>query len=136
MKSTDIYLFFNGNCEEAFDFYQTVFNSKATYSRFGDSPDGGPSVIDRHLIMNASMPIGENNILMGCDNPSVSPSISKGNNFYVVANTSTKEEATEIFVKLSTDGSVNLKLEDTFWGAYFGMLTDKFGISWMVSFRE
>jgi len=136
MKSTDIYLFFNGNCEEAFEFYQTVFNATATYSRFGDSPDGGPSAEDSHLIMNASLPLGENNVLMGCDYPSVSPSISKGSNFYVVANTSSKEEATEIFGKLSVDGSVNLPLEDTFWGAYFGMLTDKFGISWMISFRE
>jgi PhnB protein len=136
MKSTDIYLFFNGNCEAAFEFYQTVFNTTATYSRFGDSPDGGPSAEDSHLIMNASMPLGENNILMGCDNPSVSHSISKGNNFYVVANTSTKEEATEIFGKLSAEGSVHFPLEDTFWGAYFGMLIDKFGISWMVSFRQ
>ncbi|MBP6618658.1 MAG: VOC family protein, partial [Leadbetterella sp.] len=80
--------------------------------------------------------LGENNILMGCDNPSVSHSISKGNNFYVVANTSTKEEATEIFGKLSAEGSVHFPLEDTFWGAYFGMLIDKFGISWMVSFRQ
>jgi hypothetical protein len=58
--------------------------------------------------MNASMPLGENNILMGCDNQSVSPSISKGNYFYVIANTSTREETTEIFGKLSVESIVNL----------------------------
>lgn len=136
MKSTDIYLFFNGNCEAAFDFYQTVFNATASYSRFGDAPDGGPSKTDANLIMNASLPLGELSTLMGCDYPSVALSTSTDSNFYVVANTSTKDEATEVFDKLSEGGKINLALEDTFWGAYFGMLTDKFGINWMVSFKE
>lgn len=134
MKSTDIYLFFNGNCEEAFNFYETVFDSKATYSRFGDTPDGGPSEKDANLIVNASLPLGKISVLMGCDNPSVSPSILMGTNFYVTANTESIEETDRIFEKLSEGGKVNLKLENTFWGAYFGMLTDKFGINWMLSY--
>jgi PhnB protein len=86
--------------------------------------------------MNASMPLGAHSILMSFDNPSVAPSISKGNNFHVVANASSKDEATDIFIKLSDDGKVNMALEDTFWGAYFAMLTDKFGINWMVTFGK
>ena len=136
MKSTDIYLFFNGNAEEAFKFYETVFDSKGTYSRFGDAPDGGPSEKDKDLIMNVSLPIGPNNILMGCDNPSVSPAVLMGNNFNVIANASSKEEAKTVFEKLSANGKIIMPLEDTFWGAYFGMLKDQFGISWMVSFSK
>lgn len=138
MATVNTYLTFNGNCEEAFNFYKSVFGGDFAYiGRFGEMPEGdGYSVpeADKNKIMHVGLPIG-NTILMGSDTGGDwAAKLIEGNNFSVSVNTESKEEADRIFNGLTAEGQITMPMEDTFWGAYFGMLTDKFGIQWMVNF--
>lgn len=138
MATVNTYLTFNGNCEEAFNFCKSVFGSEFAYiGRFGDMPEGdGYSVpeSDKNKIMHVGLPIG-NTILMGSDTGGDwAAKLIEGNNFSVSVNTESKEEADRIFNGLAAEGQITMPMENTFWGAYFGMLTDKFGIQWMVNF--
>ncbi|MEC5394380.1 VOC family protein [Bergeyella sp. RCAD1439] len=140
MATINLYLNFNGNCEEAFNFYREVFGGAFTYlGRFGEMPSGEGMTVseeDRNKIMHVSLPIGST-VLMGSDvGGEWAPSFSQGNNFSVSVTPESREEAEAVFSKLSEGGCVTMPLGDTFWGAYFGMLTDKFGINWMVNFEE
>jgi PhnB protein len=137
MTTVNTYLNFNGNCEEAFNFYKSVFGGEFTYiGRFGEMPEGDGYTVpeaDKNKIMHVSLPIG-NTVLMGSDTGGDwAPTFVQGNNFSVSINTESKEEANRLFNQLSAGGQVGMPMEDTFWGAYFGMLTDKFGINWMVN---
>lgn len=138
MTTVNIYLTFNGNCEEAFNFYKSVFGGEFPYiGRFKDMPaDTGKPVSeeDGNRIMHVSLPISKETILMGSDTGGEWASgYAAGNNFSISVNTDTKEEAERIFNGLSAGGQVTMPLNVTFWGAYFGMLTDKFGIQWMLN---
>ena len=140
MTSINTYLNFNGNCEEAFNFYKSIFGGEFKYiGRFGEMPQGDGytiSEVDKNKIMHISLPIG-NTILMGSDiNKDYAPAFIQGNNFSVSINPESKEAADKLFNGLSTDGQVTMPLADTFWGSYFGMFTDKFGINWMVNFEK
>ncbi|MDQ3192205.1 MAG: VOC family protein [Bacteroidota bacterium] len=140
MATTNTYLNFNGNCEEAFNFYKSVFGGEFTYiGRFAEMPESEEYKLpeaDKNKIMHISLPIGTS-VLMGSDTVQEwGPSFVQGNNFSISINADTKEEADKIFRTLSTDGKVTMPMDNTFWGDYFGMLTDKFGINWMVSFNE
>ena len=138
MAAVNIYLLFKGNCEEAFNFYKTVFGQEFTqFSRFGEMPEGdgqkAPET-DKDMIMHVSLPIGEST-LMGSDTGSEwTPKFVQGNNFSVSVNAESKDEADKLFNALSAGGQVTMPMSNTFWGAYFGMLTDKFGINWMVNY--
>ena len=138
MATVNTYLNFNGNCEEAFNFYKSVFGGEFTYiGRFSEMPEGeGYSVpeTDKNKIMHIGLPIGDT-VLMGSDNGGDwAATFVQGNNFSVSINPESKEEADKLFAGLSTGGNITMVLADTFWGAYFGMLTDKFGINWMINF--
>lgn len=134
------YLTFNGNCETVFNFYKKVLGGEfAMLMRFKDMPAGSgpkPSAVEAKRIMHVALPISKETILMGSDT-SISmggPKIMPGNNFSLSLSTSTKEEADRIFKALSAKGKVTMPIMNTFWGSYFGMLTDQFGTNWMVSF--
>lgn len=87
--------------------------------------------------MHISLPISRETVIMGSDTCSEwAPSFLQGNNFSISVNTDSKKEATRLFGELSEGGQITMPLNDTFWGDYFGMLTDRFGISWMVSFSN
>jgi len=140
MTTTNTYLNFNGNCEEAFNFYKSVFGGEFAYiGRFGEMPSSEDYTVpegDKNKIMHVSLPIGTS-ILMGSDvGGDWAPTFKQGNNFAVSISAASKAEADRIFNFLSTDGQVTMPLMDTFWGDYFGMLTDKFGINWMMSYNE
>lgn len=140
MATVNTYLNFNGNCEEAFDFYKSVFGGEFIYiGKFGDMPAAdGFSVpeTDKNKIMHVSLAIG-NTILMGSDTGGDwAPTFVQGNNFSVSINAESKVEADGLFAGLSAGGHVTMPMENTFWGAYFGMFTDKFGINWMVNFEN
>jgi PhnB protein len=140
MTTINPYITFNGNCEAAFTFYQSVFGGEIPHmARFKDMPaDGGFEVpeSDQDKIMHVSLPISEETILMGSDAcESFGPGKVQGNNFSISINTDTAEEADRIFAALSEGGTVAMAMNKTFWGSYFGMLTDQFGISWMVSWE-
>ncbi|WP_127845205.1 VOC family protein [Psychroflexus aestuariivivens] len=132
------YLNFNGNCESAFEFYKSVFGGEFDYiGRFGEMPaqENMPEVSDedKNRIMHISYKIGETT-LMGSDTMSEMGEVKFGDNFAISINAKSKTEADNFFSKLSEDGEIIMPLQDTFWGAYFGQLKDKFGINWMVNF--
>lgn len=143
MKALNPYLNFNGNTEEVFNFYKSVFGGEfAMLMRFSDVPadvqfdgcvEGEPSKDESNLIMHIALPIG-NNVLMGSDVPSHMPPVTTGTNTSLSVNVESREEADRVFAGLSSGGSVQMPMDTMFWGDYFGMLTDKFGIQWMVNF--
>jgi PhnB protein len=141
MTTTNIYLFFDGNCEEAFKFYQSVFGGEIPYmGRYKDMPASEGNKMnpaDAEKIMHVSLPISKETMLMGSDaGGEWASTYSPGNNFSVSINTDSKGEADRLFNGLSSGGKVGMPMNKTFWGDYFGMLTDKFGINWMISFNE
>src|SRR5690606_39081715 len=141
MLSINPYLTFNGNCEEAFTFYKSVFGGDFPHiGRFKDMPsDGGKPMPpeDGNKIMHISLPISKETVLLGSDTGGEwAPSFRQGNNFSISITTDSRAEADRLFNGLSAGGQVTMAMNKTFWGEYFGMFTDKFGIAWMVSFRE
>ncbi|KAA3437873.1 VOC family protein [Rufibacter hautae] len=130
------YLNFNGNTEEAFNFYKSVFGGEfLALQRFGDIPDAGRvPAHELNKIMHIALSIGEGTLLMGTDAlESMGHSVTMGNNFHLSLDTSSVEEATTLFNALAQGGKVEVPFEKAFWGAYFGMLTDQFNIKWMVN---
>lgn len=106
-----------------------------TVQRFKDTPESGKiSAGDQDKIMHIALPIGKGNIIMGTDAlESAGQSLTQGNNFHLAVSTDSDEETRNIFKALSAGGQITVALEKMFWGAYFGMCTDKFGVQWMVS---
>ncbi len=142
MTKVNAYLNFNGNCEEAFNFYKSIFGGEFPYiGRYKDMPpmEGQPPLpeSEQNKIMHVSLPISEETILMGADTMTgFGPETSFGNNISLILSPDTKDEADRLFNELSAGGAITMPIETTFWGAYFGMLIDKFGINWMISFEE
>ena len=139
MASVNLYLNFNGNCEEAFNFYKSAFGGEFKYiGRFNEMPPSENNPIpesEGNKIMHVSLPVGDGSFLMGSDTGGEwAPGFIPGNNFSISINTTRKEEADKLFTSLSDGGKVTMPLSKTFWSEYFGMFTDKFGINWMVSF--
>lgn len=139
MTTVNIYLNFNGNCEEAFLFYKSVFGGEFPYvGRYKDMPSEGGKPIDPEFdekIMHMSLPISAETMLMGSDvGGEWASTFLAGNNFTISINTDSKEEADRLFTGLSEGGLVTMPMQMTFWGDYFGMWTDKFGVNWMISF--
>lgn len=140
MATLNPYLYFYGNTLEAFNFYKSVFGGEfAMVQRYGNMPPcpeaSKLSAEDSEKIMHVSLPIGQGNVLMGSDAlESMGPSFTIGDNFSISINTESKEEAEKIFNGLAAEGKTTMPLADSFWGAYFGMLIDKFGVNWMVNY--
>ncbi len=137
MATINPYLTFDGNCEEAFNFYKSIFGGEFPYiGRYKDMPSEHPIPdSEKEKIMHVSLPISKETILMGSDSSgSFGHNTVAGNNFSLSVNTDTEEEAKSVFEKLSAGGKVTMPLEKTFWNALFGMFTDKFGINWMVNY--
>jgi PhnB protein len=133
------YLNFYGNTEEAFNFYKSVFGGEfLTLVRFKDIPEGDKmSASDQEKIMHIALPVGKNTILMATDMlESMGHKLTLGNNFSLSVSPESKEEADKFFSKLSDGGKVTMPMENAFWEAYFGMLTDRFGINWMINYDE
>ena len=140
MATTNTYLNFNGNCEAAFNFYKSVFGGEFMYmGRFGEMPNNEEYKVpeaDKNKVMHVSLPIGTS-VLMGSDcGGEWAPTFKQGNNFSVSVTAGSKEEADRIFNALLAGGQITMPLANTFWGDYFGMLTDQFGINWMMSYNE
>jgi PhnB protein len=135
------YLTFDGNCEDAFNFYKSVFGGKFGYvGRFREMPQvEGMKVPDTEgdKIMHISLPISKESILMGSDSfEAFGNATIAGNNFSVSITVPSQAKADKLFNGLSTGGKVTMPMNNTFWGSYFGMLTDKFGIQWMISYDK
>jgi PhnB protein len=138
MAKINAYLNFLGNTEEVFNFYRSVFGGEfAVVQRYKDNPEaaGKLSPEDGEKLMHISLPIGDGNVLMGTDAlGSMGEQMSFGTNFYLSVSTASEAETDKIFKGLSNGAVITMPLQKTFWGAYFGMLTDKFGTQWMVSY--
>jgi len=141
MLSLNPYLIFNGNCEEAFHFYKKVFGGEVLYmSRYKDVPTATrhffPGSTDEQ-IMHATLQINEETILMGNDSVDTFKK-SKGvfiNMFFLYISTETEADAYRIFDELSVEGKITMPMAQTFRTTHYGIVTDKFGISWKITFE-
>jgi PhnB protein len=138
MATINPYINFNGNAEEAFTFYKSVFGGEFDrIARFKDLENPGfelsPNEMDK--IMHISLPIGSN-FLMGNDVPEhMGRTNEHENRSKISINVESKEEADTLFNGLSEGGTVEFPIGDSPWGSYFGMFRDKYGIEWMVDFN-
>ena len=139
MASIHPHINFNGNAEEAFNFYKSVFGGEfAKVMRFKDMASAEFPVAEHEAnkIMHIALPIGKN-FLMANDVPEILGKTNENENrSKIVINAESKAEADKLFNGLSAGGTVIMPMDNTFWGAYFGMFKDKFGINWMVNFDE
>ncbi|MBL7683489.1 MAG: VOC family protein [Flavipsychrobacter sp.] len=138
MATLSQHIAFNGNAEEAFNFYKGVFGSEIQMiMRYKDTPEGIPNPTTQaegEMVMHISMPVGNGAMLMGCDMPAAFGKASYGNAFNISVGVDSREEADKIYNGLLEGGKVSMPIADTFWGAYFGMVVDKYGVQWMVSY--
>jgi len=128
---------FNGNAEEAFLFYKSVFGGEfAKIMRLKDlsSPDFPVAENDANKILFIALPIG-GNVLMGNDIPESMGKVNENENRSKISiSAESREEADRLFNGLSSGGNIEMPIDDSPWGSYFGMFRDKFGIEWMVDF--
>ncbi|MDE0022158.1 MAG: VOC family protein [Candidatus Poribacteria bacterium] len=129
-----VYLYFNGNCREAFEFYKSAFGGEfSSVSVFRDAPIEMPGIpeADMDNIMHICLPVGGGE-LRGSDLPE-SFDLRPGNNFAANVFLETREEAEAVFEALSEGGVVYQPMEDAFWGGYFGACADRFGVNWHIN---
>jgi PhnB protein len=128
---------FNGNAEEAFDFYKSVFGGEfAIVMRFKDMANAqNPTTKNEaNKIMHIALPIGKN-ILMGNDVPESMGTVNENENRSKISiSAESREEADKLFSGLSLGGNIEVPISDSPWGSYFGMFRDKYGIEWMIDF--
>jgi PhnB protein len=142
MATTNSYLNFNGNCEEAFNYYQTIFGGQVNFfGRFKDMPTEDGMEIPSEFgnrVMHVSLTFDNGHIIMGSDSfeGCGGEGYRQGNNISVSINTESQKEADRLFDGLSKEGSSIMPMDHAFWGDYFGAVTDRFGINWMISFAE
>ncbi|SMO93816.1 VOC family protein [Gracilimonas mengyeensis] len=140
MPTINPYLNFQGNTEEAFNFYKSIFGGDfiGGISRFKDTPEAEKlSGNELDKIMHIALPFGDANMLMATDAlESMNQKVKQGNNIYLCISADSKQQADDFFAGLATGGDVELDMHEAFWGDYFGMLKDKFGIKWMISFTD
>jgi PhnB protein len=137
MTQINPYLNFNGNTEDAFNHYRNIFGGDfEMVMRFRDTPgcEEMPEA-EKNGIMHIALMIG-NNVLMGTDVPKSMEQVKFGTNSSISISVDSRAEADRVFNGLAEGGNVQMPMDDMFWGAYYGMLTDRFGVQWMVSYDE
>ncbi len=131
------YINFNGNAEEAFNFYKSVFGGEfALIIRFKEmsSPEFPIAENDANKIMHIALPVGKN-VLIGNDVPESMGVVNENENRSKISvSAQSREEATRLFSGLSAGGNIEVPIGDSPWGSYFGMFRDKYGIEWIVDF--
>lgn len=140
MARVSTYLNFTRNTEEAFLFYKSVFGTEfdGPLMRFADGPPcpNTPPLpeADKNLVMHVALPILGGHVLMGSDAPeSMGFQVNIGSNVYINLEPDTRAETDRLFAALAEGGKTEAPLQDMFWGAYWGCLTDRFGIRWMFN---
>ncbi|RYE26241.1 MAG: VOC family protein [Sphingobacteriaceae bacterium] len=132
------YLNFDGEAEEAFKFYQSVFGGELAIRRMSSAPglEHLPEE-EKNLVLHISLPIGNGQFLLASDIvKSMGHVLHAGNSNYICISPDSRDEATRIFTSLSESGTVEMPLEDMFWGDYFGSFKDKYGVYWMINFNN
>ncbi len=134
------YLNFDGNAEEAFNFYKSIFGGEFSYiMRFKDMPSGETPMPEEegNRIMHISLPLAGGDSLMASDTSSAQgDKLIHGNNNYISLQPDSVDEARELFNKLSQGGKVEMPFEKMFWGDYFASFADKFGVLWMINVED
>jgi PhnB protein len=137
MAQINPHINFNGNAEEAFTFYKSIFGGEfSKIVRFKDLSNEEFQVSEKEAnkIMHIALPIGKN-VLMANDVPEIMGLTNENENRSKISiSTASKEEADKLFNGLSVNGQIEVPIADSPWGSYFGMLRDKFGIEWMVDY--
>ncbi len=124
------YLNFNGNCEEAINFYKDVLGGDILFmQRYGESPMKGMG--DDNSVMHCTLKIGDSNI-MASDNPPGQPA-TIGSNISLAIGSNDAAGAEVMFQRMAEGGNVTMPMQETFWAERFGMLTDRFGVNWMFN---
>jgi PhnB protein len=137
MNNLTPYLFFDGNCREAMSFYKELFGGQLELMTYADAPpsrnpgEGCPDGV-KDRIMHAMLK-SKDLTLMASDTPNDDEPIEKGNNVQLALTCESLAQIDSVFKKLSEKGTVNAPLHDAFWGSRFGMVTDRFGMYWMLS---
>lgn len=138
MISINSYLVFKGDCEEAFNFYKTVFGGSLYIGHYRDVPEEAkkffPNAPDENVV-HATLQINERTAIMGNDSADTSGQLatSFSKDFYLYLDTDGPKEAVRIFNELSVGGKVTMPIAETFWSPCYGILTDKFGIHWKIT---
>ncbi len=136
MTEINPYLNFTGDCEKAFRFYQSVFGGELEVNRFSEMPPDEAMDVDGNLVMHASLPLGDGQVLMGSDRPDAMGPTTVGDNIQVSIGPASSDEGKRIFDALAEGGTVVMPYQATFWGADYGALVDRFGIGWMVNYDK
>lgn len=136
MKAVNPWINFNGNAEEAFTFYKSVFGGEfSKLIRFKDLPGADIPENEANKIMTIALPLGKHNVLIANDVPEFMGRVDENENrSKIVVNVESREEADHIFNGLSAGGAVEGPIDDSPWGTYAGMFRDKYGIEWIVEF--
>lgn len=132
------YLNFDGNAQEAFLFYQSVFGGELFLQKMGDAPSvENLSEPEKERMMHISLPLGADQVLMASDClPSAGHVLTVGNNNYISLSVDSREDADRVFNGLSAGGDIEMPMQDMFWGDYFGSFADKFGVRWMIAYSQ
>ena len=140
MATINPHIHFNGNTEEAFEFYKSVFGGAFTkLVRYKEMSMAGYSFPEHELnkIMHISLPIGVGSVLMGSDVPEILGKVNEEENrSKITISTESKDEAEHLFNGLSAGGTIEMPLSETSWCNYFGAFRDKYGIEWMIDYTE
>jgi PhnB protein len=139
MAKMNPYLNFDGTAEEAFHFYKSVFGGEfRAVHKMSDTPHAEQiPENERNRIMHIALPINGHTTLMASDTlPSFGHKLQPGNNVHISLHPDSREEAERLFNGLSAGGTVEMPLEDTFWGAYYGSFKDRYGILWMINYEK
>ena len=136
MKAVNPYLNFNGNTEEAFNFYRSVFGGEFRMMMRMKEAQGMPVPAGQEeKIMHIALPLNNGTVLMASDNCN-DESYTKGNNFYISIHAESVEEGQELYDALVAGGKASHPFTKEFWGDWHGHGTDKFGIHWMLNYSE
>jgi PhnB protein len=133
MKSMNAYLFFNGNCEEAMNFYKDCMGGDLTLMRYEETPVETTEE-QKEKIMHAEL--RKDGIHMMAADVQSNDGLLVGQNINLSLNFDTLQEQESVFNKLAVGGNITMPLNDAFWGAKYGSLTDKYGVNWMFNFEE
>ena len=140
MAHINLYIHFNGNAEDAFTFYKSVFGGEfSKIMRYKDLSSAEHPIAERdgNRIMHIALPISKSNVLLGSDVLEMMGRVTENDNRNTISiSAESREEADKLFNGLSAGGNIEMPITDGPFGSYFGMFADKYGVQWMVDFTS
>lgn len=139
MITINPYIYFDGNCEEAFNFYESVFRKEISHiSKYKDVPKSERNIFQEsdEKVMHVTLPLSKETMLNGSDNSLAYKETIKYKTFSLIVHADSKEEVDRLFDELSRNGQIIVPVDFTFWGAYYGQCIDQFGINWKITLNS